>query len=307
MTNGNAMIVPTHGDKLKALLSNHKLPSNDVPKVEQAIEKYNQWLNALKSVQGNYNEVLGQMVQLFNDYKFHIDFELIYNNESDFLYRQKGQLKLDNTIIEEFLPYLVQAIFASEFRDKNLTFGPATCFSSVHFESSILSDEPGAGMKLHQKDQDFVISKKIYIKVSQQSDFNKSVTEATHVAYVATECKTNLDKTMFQEAAATALDLKKSVPTAKYYLLCDWLDMTPISTGTTAIDEIIILRKAKRLSSNIRSDFSTYEGRKSHLEEYKSYLINNPFSATAFDRFLTHIKHLIQNGSEEEILSEGYF
>lgn len=57
---------------------------------------------------------------------------------------------------------------------------------------------------------------------------------------------------MFQEAAATALDVKTAVPVAKYYLLCEWLDMTPISTATTAIDEVIILRKARRLASDIR-------------------------------------------------------
>lgn len=47
----------------------------------------------------------------------------------------------------------------------------------------------------------------------------------THIAYVAAECKTNLDKTMFQEAAATALDVKSAVPGANYYLLCEWLDI----------------------------------------------------------------------------------
>jgi len=66
---------------------------------------------------------------------------------------------------------------------------------------------------------------------------------------------------MFQEAAATALDVKTAVPGARYYLLCEWLDMTPINTGATAIDEIIILRKAKRLPSNIRAHFNTAAGR----------------------------------------------
>lgn len=33
--------------------------------------------------------------------------DLIFDNLSDFLYRQKGQLKLDNSIIEEFLPWLL--------------------------------------------------------------------------------------------------------------------------------------------------------------------------------------------------------
>lgn len=75
-----------------------------------------------------------------------------------------------------------------------------------------------------------------------------------------TELKTNLDKTMYQEASATAHDIKLAVTGAKYYLLCDFLDMTPISTATTDIDEILIVRKAKRINSNIRKEFSTYAG-----------------------------------------------
>lgn len=63
------------------------------------------------------------------------------------------------------------------------------------------------------------------------------------------ELKTNLDKTMFQEASATAHDVKQAVPDAKYYLLCDFFDMTPISTATTDIDDILITRKAKHLSA----------------------------------------------------------
>jgi hypothetical protein len=48
---------------------------------------------------------------------------------------------------------------------------------------------------------------------------------------VVSECKTNLDKTMFQGACATAHDVKSSVSGARYYLLAEWLDMTPVSTG----------------------------------------------------------------------------
>src|SRR5258707_5790168 len=53
------------------------------------------------------------------------------------------------------------------------------------------------------------------------------------------------DKTMFQEACATAHDTKSAVAGAKYYLLCEWLDMTPVSTAPTDID-----RKSTRLNSS---------------------------------------------------------
>lgn len=79
----------------------------------------------------------------------------------------------------------------------------------------------------------------------------------THLAYVAAEIKTNLDKTMFQEASGTAYDLRLALPNSRYFLLCERLDMAPISTAVTAIEEVIVLRKARRLPVDLRQRFST--------------------------------------------------
>lgn len=257
------MKLPTpHGDKLRALLRNEKLPAGDVPRVQ-----------------------------------------------NDFLYRQKGQLKLDNTVIEEFLPVLVLTVFANRLQDTAISVGRTTCFSGIWFESSLLSDVNGGGLTVRAKNQDFAVTRKIYIQSSHNVDFSDSITVATNIAYLAAECKTNLDKTMFQEAAATALDIKQAVPGAEYYLLCEWLDMTPISTATTAIDEIIILRKQKRLPSNMRRAYNTVEGRMLDRESFVEFLAQNPFSAEMFLRFLSHIARLLNDESPGErlVLERGYF
>ena len=162
-------------------------------------------------------------------------------------------------------------------------------------------------MTIRSKDQDFAISRKLFLRASHRSSFKEAVTEETNIAYIAAEIKTNLDKTMFQEAAATALDVKSVVPGARYYLLCEWLDMTPISTTTTAIDEVIVLRKNKRLSSSVRSEFASAGGRKRGRESYLEYLTNNPFSVDTFSRFLSHVRTLVANDAEENVLSRGYF
>jgi len=114
---------------------------------------------------------------------------------------------------------------------------------------------------------------------------------------------------MFQEASATAHDVKTAVPGAKYYLLCEWLDMTPVSTASTDIDEVLLLRKAKRLSSNIRSAFSTSAGRIVNKENYKTFLQDNPFSLDVFTRFLWHIESLINDTDpiEGDVLEDGFF
>ena len=151
------------------------------------------------------------------------------------------------------------------------------------------------------------ISRSLFIRSSHQKDFHSSLTAETNIAYFAAECKTNLDKTMFQEATATALDVKLTVPGAKYYLLCEWLDMSPISTNTTAIDEILILRKAKRLASDVRQAFSTVEGRKRNREKYVKYLESNPFSTGVFMRFLDHVRSVVDENPENEVLMRGFF
>jgi len=302
------LTLPTpHGDKLRALIHNTKLPSEDLLRVEQTIERYQEWLDQLSAVRGTYQEIVTCMVSLLNDYKRHVELDLIFESESDFLYRQKGQLKLDNTVIEEFLPLLVTTALADKLYHHDLICGPTTCFSGIRFESSLTDAQIGGGMQLRHKDHDFAISRKLFLQTSYQPDFQETVHAETHIAYVAAECKTNLDKTMFQEAAATALDVKTAVPGAQYYLLCEWLDMKPINTSTTAIDEILILRKAKRLAASVREQFNTVAGRRQNAKMFAAYLAANPLSVETFARFLSHIQRLLSDASEEDVLVRGYF
>ena len=301
------IIQASHGDKLQALLRNNKLPLTDKPKVIEAIEKYNYWRNSLLALQGNPEHIVTEAVKLLNGYKNYIDIDLIFSSHNDFLYRQKGQLKLDNTVLEEFLPLLVYSVFKSKIDEKTIILGSASCISGIRFDSSLASEADGGGIVLKQKDQDFAISRRLFIKASHFEFFERSVIKETNIAYLACECKTNLDKTMFQEASATALDVKSSVPTAKYLLLCDWLDMTPINSSTTAIDEIIILRKAKRISSNERQNFSSSNERLLKLDSYRSFIYTHPYMVDTFGRFINHIRELLEDAEENEILSRGYF
>ena len=145
-------------------------------------------------------------------------------------------------------------------------------FSSVYFASSLSNPNIGGGINIKTKDQDFSMSRKLYLQSSYDPQFNplKTVKLETHLGYVLAEMKTNLDKTMFQEASATAHDIKQAVTGAKYYLLCDFLDMTPISTTTTDIDEILIVRKAKRIC--ITSNGKIYENPKI-IRKYERQLV----------------------------------
>ena len=302
-----------HGEKIVSAIQSNKMPVKDVPRLEMALQRYDEWIEKLKGINAEtVDELVEKLVTELNTYKNYIDINLIFDSEEDFLYRQKGQLKLDNTVIEEFMPIFVKKCVEKVEENCDIEISSQIpTFSSVYFASSLSNPNIGGGINIKTKDQDFSMSRKLYLQSSYDPQFNpeKTVKLETHLGYVLAEMKTNLDKTMFQEASATAHDIKQAVTGAKYYLLCDYLDMTPISKTTTDIDEILILRKAKRISSNIRKEFSTKIGREKWRPWYTEYLMNNPYSVDMFKRFINHIFSQMSNEEliEESVLEVGYF
>jgi hypothetical protein len=105
-----------HGEKLTALLISGKLPEEDKPRVEEAVLVYNQWIQDMDNIhEVNISNLISEMVALLTAYKNYIDIDLIFNSRNDFLYRQKGQLKLDNTVLEEFLPILAKKCIIEKY------------------------------------------------------------------------------------------------------------------------------------------------------------------------------------------------
>lgn len=302
------MSLPTpHLDKLNAALENEKLPAAEKPRLNAAITRYNQWITDMSAVDNTSETLVSELVTLFNDYKFFIDFDLIFSSPNDFLYRQKGQLKLDNTVIEEFLPHLVSKAFST--LNDDIVYGPRKCFSAMYFKSTLHDTKKGGGVEIRTKDQDFAIAKKLFIRTSHKDNFSEFESKDAYLGYVTAECKTNLDKTMFQEANATAHDVRIAIPGSKYFLLCEWLDMTPVSTAPTDIEEVLILRKAKRISSNVRKNYSTAAGRTANAQGFRDYLENNPFDSSVFERFINHIQAMLNDEAREEssVLTDGFF
>lgn len=296
-----------HGDKLQALLANDKLPASDQARVRDAIEKYHEWIGELDSLP--IQQPVESLVTSLNDYKTFIDLELIYDSHEDFLYRQKGQLKLDNTVLEEFLPRLVGNQFADRMEGRGLIIGPAKAVAHIRFDSDLRSDSAGGDLTVRAKDQDFAIARPLFIKASHHENFSNAHSERTTLAYVAAEVKTNLDKTMFQEASATAHDLKAAIPSSRYFLLCEWLDMTPISTDLTAIEEVIVLRRTRRLGADLRGQFSSVSGRTANRGTFQRYLMDHPLDPNMFGRFLSHVGRLlgVDVENEEDAVERGWF
>src|SRR5262249_31357372 len=149
-------------DKLRALLENQKLPRGDAQRIDKALSQYQSWLKELRAITGSPVEITKAAVELLNRYRLFIDLEVVFESSDDFLYRQKGQLKLDNTVIEEFIPHLVVKVLGPLVKD--LQLGPQPCYSALFFSSTLSSAHLGAGIRVRTKDQDFTISKKVHLK-----------------------------------------------------------------------------------------------------------------------------------------------
>ncbi len=308
LSNAKAPKLPTpHLDKLNALLKNPRLPAEDKPRVQEALQKYNQWIKDLESVKADQKGTVQKLVDATNRYKAFVELNLIFDSPGDFLYRQKGQLKLDNTILEEFLP---QLLFRSlNLKDGSLELGPCSTFAGLSFVSSLANTGSGGGPVLRTKDQDFVLGKRLYMMTSFNKDFHDAERVEAHLGYVCAECKTNLDKTMFQEAVATSRDLKIAVPSSLYFLVCEYLDMTPVSITSTNIDDVLIVRKAKRLSSNVRQEYRSAKERQENREAYAQFIESSKYYADVFQRMIDKVQQIVNDTNPEmnTVLKRGYF
>lgn len=300
--------LPTpHLNKLNALLVNRQLSAIDKPRVKKAFKHYHLWINELERVKRGGKGSVKKLVEATNRYKKFVELDLIFDSPEDFLYRQKGQLKLDNTILEEFLPQLVYR--GLRLPDGNFELGPLNTFAGLSFLSSLTSPGIGGNPNLRTKDQDFILGKRLYMMTSFDRDFHEAERRESHLGYVCAECKTNLDKTMFQEAVATSRDLKIAVPSSLYFLVCEFLDMTPVSIISTNIDHVFIVRKAKRLSSNVRQEYKTSRDRRAHRNQYVQFLKSSKYSASVFQRMIDKIQLVVDDMDPKatEVLKRGYF
>ncbi|MCR5361097.1 MAG: Bpu10I family restriction endonuclease [Bacteroidales bacterium] len=296
------MIQFPHKDKLEAALANPKAAA-DREILEEAMTAYNTWITKMQSITSTGDDFLREMVSCLNEYKDYLEVELVARKGSDFLKRQKGQLKLDNSVIEEFLPHLVDPKLLNNLPTAfAVETGSQTSFMSLSFcPSSIqkLDDKPEIVIK--DKDQDFTIGKSIYYKFSSDKDFStaKTIDGKLFLAVLAAECKVNYDKTMFQECAGTAARLKQGCPISKYYALVEYLDMQPEDVRLTSIDNVFLLRKAKRLPYEKRSVYE--EVRRQHEE--------NPISFDVMKAFVKEMQNFIDATwyDPDAALSRGSF
>ncbi|MGP5147608.1 Bpu10I family restriction endonuclease [Corynebacterium variabile] len=299
-----------HGSKLRELLNNSKLPDLDRSRVTAAIERYDQWIDKMKNLTSTGDDKVADLVDLLNEYKKSIEVDLIWDSSESFLYRQKGQLKIDNSILEEWFPWLVDPDIIEPLRGVELTTGPAKAFAAAHFQSTLTDGKSRPGLMLRHKDQDFTIGRPAYLKASFSDSFEPKATDnqTTYIAYVAAELKTNLDKTMFQEATATSHDLSIAAPGSHYFLICEYLDMKPISSAGTDIEEVLVLR-GKRVGSQHRKNFADPAYRASNRDDYIDSVDAAPVRLNVVLRFVNQVRDILEknDGDLSNAVERGYF
>lgn len=290
-----------HKEKLLAAIENPKA-KDDVDLLKEAYSAYEDWIKKLEGLTSKGRDRTNEMTAILNEYKDYLEVELILGKGTPFIKRQKGQLKLDNSIMEEFLIHLVHSDILNNLPDFELDTGPQTAFMSLAFRPSgvtALNEKPEVVLKL--KDQDFTIGKSIYYKFSSDVGFsnNKTVDGKFFLAVLAAECKVNYDKTMFQECSGTASRLKQGCPTSKYYALIEYLDMQPEDVRLTDIDNVFLLRKVKRLPFGKRNDYN----------EVKSLHRDNPISDEIIAKFVDEMQNFIDAVwfDPDEALRKGSF
>ena len=127
------MIQYPHKDKLEAALANPKA-SADSGVLEEALRAYDTWIAKMRNITSTGDDFLREMVSYLNEYKDYLEVELVARNGSDFLKRQKGQLKLDNSVLEEFLPHLVDNRLLNNLPTSfDVETGSQTSFMSLSF------------------------------------------------------------------------------------------------------------------------------------------------------------------------------
>lgn len=290
-----------HGDKLSAAIINPK-SKGDVALLQEAAKGYEEWVRKLNGLTSSGKRRVLDATGLLNGYKDFLEVDLIAARGSDFLKRQKGQLKLDNSIMEEFLMHLVLPSIISGLPDFSLDVGPHTAFMTFAFRPSniaALNEKPEIVVK--SKDQDFTLGKTLHYKLSPDAQFPapKTASGEMFLSVLSAEVKVNYDKTMFQECCGTASRLKQGCPSAKYYVLVEFLDMEPEDSRLTDVDNVFLLRHAKRLPSNKRG----------LLQEVKAQHRDNPIDGEVIYKFVQEIQAFVSAiwHDPEEALRRGSF
>jgi len=238
-----------------------KKGKRNYPKILDEIEKeYNKWKEEVEKLNSEKEEELERKVFLLNNYKNYID------TLSEYF---KPQDQLSSSIIEEFLYLLFKDIpdLTEDLNNGLLFMGQANAYLDLSFAPKNLAHfVTNPGVYINQKNQDFIIYKKVscVFKTGQNEEKVELIVPA-----VAIECKAYIPKTMFDQAAYEAQRLKEGNPFALSIIVAEQNALSnDVNLKNTKVDEVFILRKQKRIKKKKPIDFGVVSDLYDFVKDY---------------------------------------
>lgn len=207
-------------------------------------EQYKTYLAGNLALRGSSKEIVSKRVKLLNDYyDFFSDYDASHEVKVDDVF--SAQSKFRSTVLEEFLAILLHDAVSEclkEVPDANIEIGSVKAYANLYFygkDFASFAVAPSLGINV--KDQDFAIYRNVKIRMDESAPI------VTSVPVVAIECKTYVDKTMFEGAAATAEKLKAGNPYTMFGIVAETYEIDrSFIPAYSRVDQVYILRKGSR-------------------------------------------------------------
>jgi hypothetical protein len=228
-----------HGDNIATKLRDKQSPEKR--RLLSAISaRYELWKQGCLRAEGSKDSRIKELVRLTNSYKKYLD---------DIRFKCfTAQGKLHSSVLEEFMYYIFQTIPSLR---SEMDMGQMEAYTNLFFApKSLNSLQVKSGIQIHKKNQDFAIAKKVFITAATNERGTRE-TETVHIPVISIECKTYVDKTMYESSVATAERIKQGNPYSKYYIVTELYAIgDDVDPKHSKIDQIYVLRKQKRNKTN---------------------------------------------------------
>jgi len=183
-----------HGENLEHKIKIEKQSKNK--KLLNEIKlKYFEWKKENLKIIGTTRNDIKRKVGLLNNYKSFID-QPKFKKEKGSKYGFTSQSQLHSSVIEEFMYYLFKDI--DKLTNKHIYWGRTQAYTNLYFAPPSIDEfEESSNIVINVKNQDFSISKEVILK-SRVSNNENWQENKIYVPIVSIECKTYLDKTMYE-------------------------------------------------------------------------------------------------------------
>jgi len=232
-----------HGDNLEHKIRVEKQSENK-KLLNEIKEKYLKWKEDNLNITGTTQKDIEKKVELLNNYKIFID-QPKFKKESGNKYGFTSQSQLHSSVLEEFMYYLFKDI--GKLRNKHISWGRTEAYTNLYFAPpSIDAFEESPSIVINVKNQDFSISKQVVLK-SRVSNSENWIENKIYVPVVSIECKTYLDKTMYEGSISTAEKIKRGNPYCIFLIVTETYEVSlDVEPRLSSIDQIYVLRKESR-------------------------------------------------------------